>query len=244
MVLTLRIYLDDSGDLSSGKGKLYVWAGFAIKSGESRLTKKLDKIFRNFSVTPGYKEKKGFDVSLMEKRQVFECLIQHPEVRIGYLVVDKQELTENQVTFIKGSPSRNMEQSENYFLGKVIQRLSNPYQNQTRRSILVTIDGSPKRDKESAIRLHEYLSLKINYPTWNREFNWNDFHIVYNAGDNHRLLQTADFLANFILEYYKLMFYEDNPFPRKDIKGMIKNYSIISPYVHSRLLRLPKTNVF
>lgn len=169
----LNIYLDDSGNLDSG-GPLYVWAGFSIQSGETKLLTKLNQIFSTFDITEGHKEKKGFCATYPERKAVFECLLQFPSVRISYAVVDKSLLTRNQTTFERDNPSRNKEQSENFFLTKVLQRLAVPYNNQQKKSVIVNIDGVPHR-KDADKRLHEYLTLKVNFPNWNHHFSWSDF---------------------------------------------------------------------
>ncbi|MET3846891.1 hypothetical protein ABIE48_000824 [Paenibacillus sp. OAE614] len=170
-VVSLYIYLDDSGNIDSNNGKLYVWAGFSIKSGYRRLERDLDEIFKKFPNSKGYNEKKALDATFEEIKEVFDCLMSFGSLRICYVVVDKRMITTNQKSF-NAALSRSKEQSENYFLSKVIKRLAYPYQDSTSNTAIITIDGSPLRSGESPLRLHEYLSLRINLPEWNTNYSW------------------------------------------------------------------------
>ncbi|MBM0067931.1 DUF3800 domain-containing protein [Alkalicoccobacillus gibsonii] len=235
----MYIYLDDSGNIDSENGPLYVWAGFSIERGFKRLQDNLDEIFKNFPYKNG--ELKGKDATPLQKKAVFEKLMEWESLRICYIVVDKQLVTENQRSFTEAT-ARNKEQSENYFLSKVINRIiEEPYSQRGRRAI-ISIDGSPARGNESKTRLHEYLSLRVNFPKWNNRFNWNNFDIKYNTQKNDRLMQTADFLANFILEYYKFMYYKDQRHPN-DVRNNLELYHLIQPKIYHRVLGMPKTSL-
>jgi len=236
----VHIYLDDSGNID-GQGKAYVWAGISLHEQNKSLTAALGPIFSTFSNTKNYNEKKGMDASFDEMKMVFDCLVSFSTLRISYLVVDKSLVTTNQKTFVKGSVSKEKEQSENYFLSKVIKRLSIPY-NETDKHVNVIIDGSPSR-VDSVNRLHEYLSVRINYPEWNTNYSWNNFKITYEPGVNNRLLQAVDFVANMILEYYKLMEFSarKNPIAVRKYSAL---YSILKPKITHRLYRMNGISVF
>jgi hypothetical protein len=231
--------MDDSGSID-GQGKVYVWAGISLYNQDKSLTSALDPIFSSFDNSPGYREKKGLDATFREMEAVFRCLVGFSTVRISYLVVDKSLVTSNQKTFVKGAVSKEKEQSENYFLSKVVKRLSFPYDVNDKHVNLI-IDGSPNR-VDSVSRLHEYLSVRINYPEWNTSYSWNNFKIVYDPSINNRLLQAADFVANLILEYYKLMEFatKKNPIAVRKYAAL---YSILKPKITHRLYRMKGISV-
>lgn len=156
--------------------------------------------------------------------------------------MDKNTASSNQSSFVKGALSRNKEQSENYFLSKVIARLSEPYENATDNKIIVNIDGSPMRQKESKIRLHEYLSLRINFPKWNNHYHWNNFEIKYNSQNNNRLMQAADFIASFIQEYYNYTYYKPNK-NRIHSSNMMDLYGMLQPAIHHKIYSLPNVSL-
>jgi hypothetical protein len=238
--LEMHIYLDDSGNIDSAEGKLYVWAGFSVKSGYKKLEKELDEILSPFS--SGDNEIKGKNASFNQQFDLFQCLIQWNTLRICYIIVDKGVVTENQKSFVRNATSRSKEQSENYFLSKVISRLAIPYEEGTEKRVLCNIDGSPMRQDESVTRLHEYLSLRINFPKWNNEYNWNNFIIKYNSKKNDRLMQAADFLASFFLEYYKLMHYS-NKKNFVEVNKKVQLYGILQPKIIHKIYGLPNLSL-
>ncbi|CAM4280182.1 hypothetical protein FHS16_002204 [Paenibacillus endophyticus] len=238
----MYIYLDDSGNIDSTDGKLYVWAGFSIQSGYKKLGESLDEVFSKFPNSKDYPEKKALDATAEEMDEVFNCLMTFGSLRICYVVIDKTMVTSNQKTFSQAK-SKSKEQSENYFLSKVIKRLAYPYVDSTSNTAIVTIDGSPQRSDESALRLHEYLSLRINLPEWNTNYSWNNFKISYDSSPNHRLLQAADFIANMILEYYKSVHY-GSKYDHRQVYRYMNHYSILKPKIIHKLYRFPNTTVF
>ena len=236
----MYIYLDDSGNIDSKEGKLYLWAGLAVKSGYKNLERSLDTIFARFNYTFHYPEKKAIDATSDEIREVFECLSSFNTLRICYVVVDKSLIHENHKTY--NAESRSKEQGKNYYLSKVIKRLAAPYPDSNDKTVIITIDGSPKRT-DSKLRLHEYLSLRVNFPVWSTMFSWNNFKINYESGANHRILQATDFVANTILEYYKCtQFYVR--YDARKISQYSYLYSLLKPKIFHRLYRFRDTTVF
>jgi len=231
--------MDDSGNIQ-GQGKVYVWAGISLYNQDKSLASALDSIFSGFSNSPGYSEKKGKDATFQEMEAVFHCLVGFSTVRISYLVVDKSLVTSNQKTFVKGAVSKGKEQSENYFLSKVVKRLSIPYDASDKHVNLI-IDGSPSR-VDSVSRLYEYFFVCINYFEWNTSYSWNNFKIVYDPNVNNRLLQAVDFVANLFLEYYKLMEFahKKNPIEVRKYSAL---YSILKPKITHRLYRMTGVSV-
>lgn len=191
----MYIYLDDSGIINSTGGKFYVWAGFSIKSGYKKLAEILDPIFAEIKeeqlLTHSVKEAKGNIATLGQRRKVFEVLAGWDDLRICYIAVDKILLNDSHRDFNRDWSSRHREQTENYFIGKVVSRLADPIPNDTSKSIIVTIDGQPKRGSESSIRLHEYLSLRINYL----------------SGKNRStgITLISSMISNWIILYYRLL---------------------------------------
>src|SRR5690625_2819686 len=241
-VSIMYIYLDDSGNIDSHQGNLYVWAGFSIKSGYKNLRERLDSIIKDFEYDSRYSEAKGSRATYNQRKKVFECLTNWDQLRICYIVVDKKIVTENQSKFVKDAKSRNKEQSENYFLSKVITRLSEPYPDSNDKRIIVNIDGSPMRPKESSIRLHEYLTLRINFPKWNHHFSWNNFIVKYKNEKNNGLLQAADFIASFIQTYYTYIYYKDTKNMIESAK-MVDLYNTLRPIIHHKIYGSPKTSL-
>ncbi|MBM6385653.1 MAG: DUF3800 domain-containing protein [Paenibacillus sp.] len=234
----MYIYLDDSGNIE-GDGKIYVWAGFSLKSGYKVLERELERVFKEFPNTKNYPEKKAIDATPDQIKQVFECLISFDSLRICYLVVDKSLIHKNHKTY--NSDSRNKEQGENFYLSKVIKRLAVPYADSNNNSALITIDGSPRRP-DSQPRLHEYLSLRVNFPVWNTMYSWNNFKITYDSGANRRLMQAADFVANTVLEYYKCtQFY--SKYDNRRVSNYSYLYSIIKPKIVHKLYRFSDTSI-
>ncbi|MBX9968906.1 DUF3800 domain-containing protein [Priestia aryabhattai] len=238
----MYIYLDDSGNIDNEKGNLYVWAGFSIPAGYLKLKAELDAIFQNYTYSEKDGELKGKNADPEQKKRVFECLTSWEDLRISYLVTDKSVVTPTQSKFVTGALSRSKEQSENYFLSKVITRLSEPYPGRDDKRVVINIDGKPARNDESKIRLHEYLSLRVNYPKWNRDYAWNNFVINYSDEKNHGLYQAADFLANFFLEYYKYVYYRKT---KNRIQSAInlELYNMLLPKVSHRIYGLPNTSL-
>ncbi|GEM_PF-4221504 len=235
----MHIYMDDSGQID-GQGQAYVWAGIAMYNENKNLEAALERVFSEFSNNEN-SEKKGKDANYDEMKAVFQCLVGFETLRISYLVVDKSLVTDNQKTFVKGAVSKGKEQSENYFLSKVVKRLSHPYEINDKHVHLI-IDGSPKRE-DSVNRLHEYLSVRINYPEWNTSYSWNNFKIIYDPRANNRLLQAVDFVSNCILEYYKIMEFSKTKNHIK-LRKYSELYSILKPKVVHRLYRLRNVSVF
>ncbi|ARU60805.1 hypothetical protein CBW65_06640 [Tumebacillus avium] len=239
----MYMYLDDSGGLDSDRGPLYVWAGIAIKSGGPRLTETLDSIFSEMPNTKNYNEKKGFDANYVQRKEVFDALVSFASLRIAYVVVDKQSLAEHQKSFVTGAESRAKEQGENFFLSRVVTELSKPYEDSTRKKIVLTIDGDAKRGEQSKTRLHELLSLSINFPV-DRLHIWNNVEIIYDSRPNMRMLQAVDFVASFILDFYKMQFHTLG-IPRRDVfLPLMSLYHTIKPKVVSRVYQLPGVDVF
>lgn len=234
----MYIYLDDSGNIE-GEGKIYVWAGFSVKSGYKVLEQKLDEIFVKFPNSKGYSEKKAIDATEVQFEEVFKCLASFDSLRISYLVVDKSLVHKNHKNY--NADSRNKEQGENYYLSKVIKRLAVPYpatessNSSINKIAIITIDGSPRRS-DSVERLHEYLSLRVNFPVWNTMYSWNNFKITYDSGTNRRLIQAADFVANFILEYYKCTQFSSK-YDHRNVAKYSYLYSIIKPKIVHKLYR-------
>ncbi|MDQ0202186.1 DUF3800 domain-containing protein [Neobacillus ginsengisoli] len=234
----MYVYIDDSGNIDSATGSLYVWAGFSIHKGQTALKSNLEKVIQNFTYDTKIGELKGKDASFEQKQRLFETLVDWHELRICYLVADKKIVTEAQSKFITGASSRSKEQSENYFLSKVVTRLSEPFPEQDKNRIILNIDGEPIRKHESHIRLHEYLSLRVNYPKWKKDTYVNHLVINYNSELNNSLIQTADFLANFFLEYYKYLYYQPKKSPTASAK-YTEIYNILLPKIHHRIVGLP-----
>lgn len=238
----MYIYLDDSGNIDGEKGNLYLWLGFSIKSGSTRLEEKLNEVFSDFTYDEKDGELKGSKATFEQKKEVFERLASWDDLRISYLVVDKSIVTEAQSKFVKDTYSRTKEQSENYFLSKVVSRLAIPYEDSSDKRVVLYIDGKPGRGKESEIRLHEYLTLRINFPKWNKEFAWNNFKVNYVQEKNNRLIQTADFLANFVLEHYKLMYYKKNK-NNRELSKSLELYSIIEDNIYHKIYGFPNISL-
>lgn len=237
----MYIYLDDSGNIDGAGGPLYVWGGFSIAKGNKLLQRELNGILKEFPYEQKDGELKGKAATHLQKKAVFEKLLEWESLRICYVVVDKKLVTENQRSFTEAT-ARKKEQSENYFLSKVINRIvEEPYPEGENRAI-IAIDGSPARGEESKTRLHEYLSLRVNFPKWNNRFNWNHFQVNYNNQKNDGLMQAADFLANFILEYYKLMYYKDKR-NQVELKNYLELYHLIQPKIYHRVLGMPKISL-
>ncbi|WP_169525666.1 DUF3800 domain-containing protein [Pseudalkalibacillus hwajinpoensis] len=239
----MYIYLDDSGNIDGEKGNLYLWLGFSIKSGSKRLEEKLNEVFSDFTYDEKDGELKGSKATFEQKKEVFERLASWDNLRISYLVVDKSIVTEAQSKFVKDTDSRKKEQSENYFLSKVVSRLAVPYEDATDKKVVLYIDGKAGRGKESEVRLHEYLTLRINFPKWNKDqFAWNNFGVNYVQEKNNRLVQTADFLANFVLEHYKLMYYKEKK-NKLEICRSFELYSIIEDKIYHKIYGFPNISL-
>lgn len=238
----MHIYLDDSGNIDSNNGNLYVWAGFSIKGAPNHLKDRLDNIMKSFGDNSKEGELKGKNATFEQKSKVFQCLADWDDLRICYLVVDKTMATKAHSEFVKESPSRKKEQSENYFLSKIISRIAEPYTEQKRKTVVVNIDGDPARPHESELRLHEYLTLRYNFPKWNNDFYWHNFVVNYNSEKKHGLMQAADFLANFFLEYYKYMYYQKSTNKGASI-AYVELYNILRPKIHHRIYGLPNLSI-
>lgn len=242
----MYVYLDDSGVINSSGGHFYVWAGFSIKSGYRKLANLLDSIFAEITIQqlenhPKLKEAKGNIATYEQRKKVFQIISSWDDLRVCYIVVDKSLLNDSHRIFNKDWGSRHREQTENYFIGKVISRLADPIQNDTNRNVIITIDGQPKRDKESDIRLHEYLSLRVNYPKWRKDNYWNNIHIKYNQQLNQSLLQVADFIASFVNEFYTYMEYTKIRHSSK-VVPYYELWDILQPKIYHRIIELKNTS--
>lgn len=243
----MYIYLDDSGVINAQGGNFYVWAGFSIKSGYKKLAQLLDPVFaeikaEQLSQNLKIPEAKGNIATHEQRKKVFEVLANWDDLRICYIAVDKSLLNDSHRVFNRDWSGRHREQTENYFIGKVVSRLAEPIPNDTSKSIILTIDGQPKRASESTIRLHEYLSLRINYPKWKKDDYWNNFNIKYDQQVNHSLLQAADFIASFTNEYYAYMEYT----AKRDAKKIISYYElwdVLSPKIYHKIIELKNTSM-
>ena len=242
----MYIYLDDSGVINGAGGNFYVWAGFSIKSGYKTLANLLNPVFEEIkheqiSSGKNVKEAKGNMATHEQRKKVFQILSGWDDFRICYIVIDKSLLNESHLKFHKEWSSRQREQTENYFIGKVVSRLADPIPNDTGKSIIVTIDGQPKRADESTVRLHEYLSLRVNYPKWKKNNYWNNIYIKYDQGLNNSLLQSADFIASFVNEFYTYMEYTGTRSPSK-IGLYYELWDIIQPKVYHKIVELKNTS--
>lgn len=242
----MYIYLDDSGVINAAGGKFYVWAGFSIKSGYKKLAELLDLVLTDIKTEQllthaNLKEAKGNIATHEQRKKVFEVLANWDDLRICYIAVDKTLLNDSHRVFNKAWSGRHREQTENYFISKVVSRLADPIPNDKSKSIIVAIDGQPKRANESNIRLHEYLSLRVNYPKWKKEDYWNNFNIKYDQELNNSLLQAADFIASFVNEYFAYMEYTR----KRDSKKIISYYElwdILNPRVYHKIIELKNTS--
>lgn len=238
----MYIYLDDSGVINTSGGHFYVWAGFSIKSGYKRLAQLLEPIFaevktEQLSINSKTKEAKGNVATHEQRKKVFEILANWDDLRICYIAADKTLLNDSHRVFNRDWGGRHKEQTENYFISKVVSRLADPIPNDKSKSIILTIDGQPQRGKESNIRLHEYLSLRINYPKWKKSDYWNNFKVKYDQELNSSLLQVADFIASFVNEYFTYMEYTS----KRDSKKIISYYElwdILNPKVYHKIIEL------
>lgn len=242
----MYIYLDDSGVINTPGGKLYVWGGFSIKSGYKNLAQLLDPIFAEIKkeqllIKPQIKEAKGNIATPEQRKKVFEVLANWDDLRICYIVVDKYLLNDSHRIFNRAWSGRHKEQTENYFIGKVVSRLADPIPNDKSKSIILTIDGQPQRAPESNIRLHEYLSLRVNYPKWKKNDYWNNFHIKYDQQLDNSLLQAADFIASFVNEYFTYMEYTRKRNPNK-IVSYYELWDILNPRIYHKIIELKDTS--
>lgn len=98
------------------------------------------------------------------------------------------------------------------------------------------------RPKESSIKLHEYLTLRINFPKWNHHFSWNNFIVKYKNEKNNGLLQAADFIASFIQTYYTYIYYKDTKNMIESAK-MVDLYNTLRPIIHHKIYGFPKTSL-
>ena len=241
----MHIFLDDSGEITDKTKPFYVWAGFSLDKNPKYLKQRLDNIFE--SLPKGKSgELKGFEATFEQRKKVFQCLADWDDLRICYLVADRETVTENQSTFNNQTKSRLKAQSENYFLSKVVSRLADPYNNGS-KNMKIYIDGqaperlidvndkSKKESKEiAAIRLHEYLTLRVNYPKWNNQFYWTDFKVDYIPEKNHGLVQAADFVANFINSYYTYLHGDGRKHPQES-SNKFELYNILQPKIHHKI---------
>lgn len=242
----MYIYLDDSGVINAPRGKFYTWAGFSIKSGYKKLAEILDPVLTEIKEEqlqshPTLKEAKGNLATYEQRKKVFEILANWDNLRICYMAVDKTLLNDSHLIFDRAWSGRHREQTENYFIGKVVSRLADPIPDDKSKSIIITIDGQPKRADESDIRLHEYLSLRINYPKWKKENYWNNFNIKYDQELNRPLLQTVDFIASFVNEYFSYMEYTK----KRDAKKIVAYYElwdILNPKIYHKIMELRNTS--
>ncbi|MES5896740.1 DUF3800 domain-containing protein [Bacillus cereus group sp. RP43] len=244
----MYIYLDDSGNIDDDK-PFYVWAGFSLNTRPKKLMEDLNSIFQ--SLPKGRSgELKGYEATFDQRQKIFQCLANRHDLRICYLVADKPTITKNQATFNKHTRSLLKAQSETYFLAKVVSRLSEPYPDRDKKKMRIFIDGdAPERlidvhDKDKIkenlnvtnARLHEYLTLRINYPKWNNQFYWSDFEIEYIAKQHHSLMQAIDFVANFINKYYTYMDGNNKKSPQnQESANMVTLYNILQPKIHHKI---------
>jgi len=242
----MYIYLDDSGVTNTPGGNFYIWAGFSIKSGYKKLAQLLDPIFaevktEQLSSDSKLKEAKGNRATHEQRKKVFEILANWDDLRICYIAVDKILLNDSHRVFNREWSGRHKEQTENYFISKVVSRLADPIPNDKSNSIILTIDGQPKRPNESSIRLHEYLSLRVNYPKWKKNDYWNNFNIKYDQELNNSLLQAADFIASFVNEYFAYMEYTSKRDPKK-IVSYYELWDILNPRIYHKIIELKDTS--
>lgn len=252
----LHIFLDDSGEITDTNKPFYVWAGFSLDKNPKHLKKNLDDLFSSLP-TGKSGELKGFEATFEQRKKVFQCLADWEGLRICYLVVDRETITANQSTFNNQTKSLLKAQSENYFLSKVVSRLAEPYSDKN-KSMRVYIDGQTperlvdvhnkkvKETKEMAeIRLHEYLTLRINYPKWNTQFYWTDFKVEYIPDKNHGLMQAADFVANFMNSYYT--YFEGNNSIKKrqlqESSNKLELYDILRPKIYHKIYGLSNVSL-
>lgn len=242
----MYIYLDDSGVINTPGGNFYVWAGFSIKSGYKKLAQLLEPIIDEIKTeqlltNPKLKEAKGNIATDIQRKKVFEVLSNWDDLRICFIAVDKDLLNDSHRIFNRDWSARHREQTENYFIGKVISRLADPIPNDKSKSIILTIDGQPKRASESDIRLHEYLSLRVNYPKWKINDYWNNFHIKYDQQLNNPLLQAADFIASFVNDYFGYMEYTSKRDSRK-IVSYYELWDVLNPKIYHKIIELKNTS--
>ncbi|MGN4637240.1 DUF3800 domain-containing protein [Bacillus cereus group sp. MYBK34-1] len=248
----MYIFLDDSGNIDDNK-PFYVWAGFSLNKPPKYLQSRLDKIFESL---PNGKSKsgelKGFEATFEQRKKIFQCIADWDDLRICYIVTDKQTITKNQATFNSDTRSLLKAQSETYFLAKVVSRLAEPYPQREKKKMQVFIDGHAperlinvhdKKKKENidviTARLHEYLTLRINYPKWNNQYYWSDFEVKYIPHPNHSLMQAIDFVANFINKYYTTLYNNVQKQPHEqEVANLVALYNILRPKIYHKIYGL------
>ena len=187
---TLKIYIDESGDLGLNEGYFVIAMLIAYDA------KGIKNIIKNFCAFNNLEEVHACKLDFPNKQFLINKLTKKPDYSISYVVADKM-MVENKKLF----------ESNNLLFNYLASLLVKDIFKTNEDDIMIYMDNRNQK-VASSNSLIEYIKIKA-MTSWGFDKN---VKFEYCDSKNHKALQMADFVAHCIRRRY---FYNNNDFYKR-----------------------------